>query len=191
LNEEPESQDDQGRNPDQLHKDEEKEQSKNPRAREEQQIGTQNAGDSPARTNHGNFQVRVSDNLDYGSEKTTNKIEEEKTKMAKSVFNVVSENPKIQHVSEEVQETTMEEHGGKDRERKGDQRNNVEHLSMGDLIGNGPPLKNEALTFSKIQHGLMKKNKDVDQYNPDGDQRKRRSRIIVFKGEQQELAPFS
>ena len=85
----------------------------------------------------------------------------------------------------------MEEHGGKDRERKGDQMNNVEHLSMGDLIGNGPPLKNEALTFSKIQLGLMKKNKDIDQYNPDGDQRERRTRIVIFKGEQQEFAPFS
>ena len=100
LNEEPESQDNQGGNPDQLHKDEKKEQSKNPGAREEQQIGTQNAGDSPAGTHHGNLQVWVRDDLDYGGEETANKIEEEKAKMAQGVFNVVPENPKIQHVSE-------------------------------------------------------------------------------------------
>jgi len=110
--------------------------------------------------------------------------------MAKGVFNVVPENPKIQHVSEEVQKTTMEEHGRKDSQRERDQWDNVEHLSMGDLIGNGPPLKDEALTLSNIQQRLMKKNKGIGQYYPDGDQRKRRTRIIVFQGEQQELAPF-
>ena len=110
--------------------------------------------------------------------------------MAKGVFNVVPENPKIQHVSEEVQKTTMEEHGGKESQRNGNQRGNLEHLSMSDLIGNGPPLQDEALTFGKIQRDFMKKNKPIGQYDPDGDQRKRRTRIIISKGEQQELAPF-
>ena len=54
LNEEPESQDDQGGDADQLHKNEKKDQGKNPSPREEQQIGAQNAGDSPAGTHHGN-----------------------------------------------------------------------------------------------------------------------------------------
>ena len=70
--------------------------------------------------------------------------------MAKGVFNIVPENPKVQHVPEEVQKTTMEEHRGKDSQREGNQRANVEHLSMSDLIGNGPPLKEETLTFNKI-----------------------------------------
>jgi hypothetical protein len=63
----------------------------------------------------------------------------------------------------------MEEHGGKESQRKGNQRGSMEHLSMGDLIGNGPPLKDEALTFSKIQRDLVEKNKPIGQYNPDGD----------------------
>jgi hypothetical protein len=70
--------------------------------------------------------------------------------MAKGIFDVVAEDPKIKHIPEEMQKAAMEKHGGKKSQGKGNQRGVAENLSVGDLIGDCPPLGDKALTFGKV-----------------------------------------
>jgi hypothetical protein len=70
--------------------------------------------------------------------------------MAKGIFDVVTEDPKIKHIPEEMKKAAMEKHGGKKSQGKGDRRGVVEKFSMGDLVGDRPPLGDEALTFGKV-----------------------------------------
>jgi hypothetical protein len=41
-------------------------------------------------------------------------VEQQELRMAEPVFNVVSEDPEVEHVAAEVQPTTMHEHRGED-----------------------------------------------------------------------------
>ena len=56
---------------------------------------------------------------------------------------------------------------------------------MHDLIRDGAPFKNEVLAFDDIQRNLMEKNQAIGQDEPDGNQGKGRSRVIVLEGKKQ------
>jgi len=70
--------------------------------------------------------------------------------MAQGILNIVAEDPEIKHIPEEMQKAAMEKHGGKKSQGKREQWGFVEDLSMGDLVGDRPPLGDEALTFGKV-----------------------------------------
>jgi len=66
--------------------------------------------------------------------------------MAQRILDIVSEYPEIEHVSEYMQEPSVEKHGRKKGQDGGDQRFALEHFAMGDLIRNGSPKEDKLLT---------------------------------------------
>ena len=113
LDEEPKPQDNQGGYADNLYEDENKDQSDNPGAREEEQIGSQNSADGSAGADHGDGGIRIGKNLGRPCGEPANQIKEKEAEMTESIFYVVPKNPQIKHVAEKVQESAMKKHGGK------------------------------------------------------------------------------
>lgn len=191
LEEEPEPEHEQGRDADKFYEDEDKHQGENPGRWKEKQVGAQNPGNRPAGPDHGNGRVRIGEDLGEASSEAADQVKEEKAEMAQGIFDVVAEDPEIEHVSEEVQESAMEEHGRKNGEGDRHRRKLMEDLSMDDLIGNRTPFKDKVLTFNNIQGNLVKKDQTIGQDDSNGDQGKGRGGIIVFEGQKQGSGPFS
>ena len=78
--------------------------------------------------------------------------------MAECILDVIPKDPEVEHVPEEVQETSVEEHGGEEGQGQGNQRGNVEDLYMGDLVRNCSPLEDESLAVAKVQRNLVEEN---------------------------------
>lgn len=180
LDEEPEPQNNQSGYADKANEEKDKDQSEYPRAREEEQIASQDAADGSAGSDHRDRRSGIRKNLGRPREKAANQVKKEEAKMSEGIFNVISENPEVKHIPKQVEKTTVEEHRGKKSQGKGDGRNYLYNLSTGDLVWDGPPLKDEALTCGKIQSDLMVKNKPVGQDNSDGNEGERRNGVIVF-----------
>lgn len=191
LDEEPESQNNQSGYADKANEEKDKDQSEYPRARKEEQIAAQDAADGSAGPDHGGGRARVGKDLSQPCAETANQVKKEEAKMAEGIFYVISENPEVKHIPEQVKKTTVEEHRGKKSQRKWNGRNCLNNLSTDDLVWDGPPLKNEALTCGKIQSDLMVKNKPVGQDNSDGNEGERRNGVIVFYREKHGWIPLA
>ena len=163
LDEEPETQDKQGREADEFYENENKHQSKNPGVGKEQQIGPQDPGHSPAGANHGNGGGGVGQNLGQSGKEAANQVKKEEAQMAQRIFDVVPEDPQVEHVSEEVEESAMEEHGRQQGEGEWHRREFMENFSMNDLIRDCPPSKDEILAFHNIQGNLVEKHPTIGQ----------------------------
>jgi hypothetical protein len=185
LKEEPEAQDKKRRKADELYKKDDKEQGENPSSGKKKQVSPQDPGHCPAGANHGNGRAGVGKHLGETGSETADQVEAEETEMAQRILDVVPEDPEVEHVSEEVEEPAMEEHGRKNGEGQRHRREFVEDLSSHDLIRDRAPFKNEVLTFDDIQRNLMKKNQAIGQDEPDGNQGEGRSRVIVLEGKKQ------
>ncbi len=110
--------------------------------------------------------------------------------MAEGIFDVVAEDPKIKHITEEMEESPMEKHGGKEGEINGNPGGSIKRLPRNDLVRNRPPLEDESLAFDDIQRNLMKKNPSIGQNDPDGDEGKSEGWVVVFQGDKQILVPL-
>lgn len=83
----------------------------------------------------------------------------------------------------------MEKHGGNQSKRQGNRRVFIKDLPGEDLIGDGSPLKNEALTLDDIQGDLVEKDPAIGQDEPDSHNGKGQGGVVVFQGDEQNSAP--
>ena len=110
--------------------------------------------------------------------------------MAQGIFNVVAEDPEVEHVAEDMEEASVEEHGGNKGEVDGKRRGSVKCLAGHDLVRNRPPLEDESLAFDDIQRYLMIKDPAVGQNEPQGDDGKSQGGIVVLKRDEQRSGPL-
>ena len=100
LNQKPESQHEQGGETDEFDKDENEKDRENPGSGEEEKVSAQNPGYRSAGPDHGNGGARAREDLGESGKKTADQVEKEKAEMAQGVFDVIPEDPQIEHVPE-------------------------------------------------------------------------------------------
>lgn len=84
-----------------------------PCKRKKDKIGAKNAGHGAARAHHGNSGRGIVADLSESRDQSGDQIEKEKPDMPEGILNVVAENGKIEHVAEDVKDSSVEKHGRK------------------------------------------------------------------------------
>jgi hypothetical protein len=172
LDKEPEPQDEKRRKADEFYEYENKHQGENPGVGEEQQVGPQDPGYGAAGPDHGDGRTWVGKYLGQGGRKTTDQVEKKEAEMAQRIFDVIPEDPEVEHVSEEVEEPSVEKHGGKNGQGERDPRELMEDLPVNDLVRDRPPPENKILALHDIQGDLVEKDQAIGQDQADGNQGK-------------------
>jgi len=103
LKEKPEPEHSPGGNPDEIRQQRKDHQHLHARLRITEQVGAHDSGDCTARADSGNIQVRIRVDVRHPSQEAAQKVEHEVYQMAEMVLDVVAENPKHPHISDDVQ----------------------------------------------------------------------------------------
>ena len=190
LNEKPESQNNQRGKANQADEKKDKHQGQDSRVRKKKQVSPKNPGHRPAGTDHGNRGIGDGKNLRHGGRQSAKQIENEKAKMTECILDIVTKDPEIKHVAEEVQEPAMEKHRRKNREaNRNTGRKIIEPFAVNNLVRNRPPFKDESSARLHIHRNLVEKNQNIRQNEPDCHKGKRRSRVVVFQRKKQSRFP--
>jgi len=180
LKEKPKAQDHHRRYIDEPYNNKNEKEGKNASAGKQEEIGPQDPADRPAGPDHGRGGSRIGEDLHQGGEKAGNEIEEEKPKMTEGVLDVISEYPKVKHVSQKVHEAAMEEHGGENRQGDGDGGDDMDDFPMDNLVRDGSPLKNQVLILDGTQGELVEEDRPIGQDEKDGHNGESISGVVVF-----------
>jgi len=119
LNKEPEHQEEEGRYLDKLDEEEDGDKGDNPGFRKEDKICTHHTGNCTTCSNGGDMGTGLGNNVAHTSPNAAEQIEKEVTKMPQPVFHIVSKDPEIEHVSDNVKPPAVEKQGSKEREESG------------------------------------------------------------------------
>ena len=112
MNEEPVSEKNEGRYLKNWKKDKDRDQCQNLRTRIEKKISSHHPGNRPACANGGHFGIPVCEKMDEARSHAAENIEEKVSNVTKSVLNIVPEDIKEPHISQDVKKSSVEEHGG-------------------------------------------------------------------------------
>ena len=156
----------------------------------EEQIGSQDPGHRSAGSDHGHRGLGVGKHLGQTGAQPREQIKDHESKMTQSVFDIVPENPQIQHVSDQMQKAPMEEHGRKEGQDGGEQARSVKNFPIDDLIRDRPPLEDKFLSRWEAERQLMVKDKAVGQNQPDCHEGKRVRGIVIFERKKQRGFPY-
>jgi len=157
--------------------------------REKEQIGSQDSGYRSAGPDHRGCRLGVGKHLGQSGAKPREQVEEQKSKMPQAVFDIVSENPEIQHVADQMQKAPMEEHGRKKGQEGRKQTFPVKNLPVDDLIRDRPPLEDKLLCGWEAERQLMVKDEAIGQNQCDRYEGKRVRGIIIFERQKQRRFP--
>ncbi len=125
-------------------------------ARKAQEVSAEDAGNSAAGAKHGDGRKRLGDEMAEKGRKSAEKIKEQKAEMAAQGFDVVAENPQVEHVAGQMKNAPMQKHGSNYR---------VQILSVDQKIGDCRILLNEGTKSFSWQEKLV----DKDHYVGDDD----------------------
>ena len=132
LEEEPITQDDEGRNGYEKYEDKRQ----NPCAWIKNNVGPHDTGDGAAGSECGHSGMVVEEDVRESRAYSADEIKEKVGEMAEVVFHVVAENPEEEHVSGYVQEAAVHEHAGEDGKEGGlEAAMTVERQA--DMVGDG------------------------------------------------------
>jgi hypothetical protein len=87
-----------------------------PRAGIEEEISSHDTRNGSARPDGRDIGIPICEEVDQASCQTTEKIEDEISNVAESVFNIVSEDIEKPHVHNDMKESSVKEHGSQKRE---------------------------------------------------------------------------
>jgi hypothetical protein len=76
--------------------------------------------------------------MDHPGGQTTEEIEDEISKVAQPVFNVISEDIKEPHIHDNMEKPSVEKHGGQEREILAESRKITSNFWIGVSEGNDP-----------------------------------------------------
>lgn len=85
---------------------------------EQKYIGAHHTGNGAASTNGRNRRMQIEEDVRYPRSYPTKEVEQQVTGVAKELFHVVTEDPKEEHVAEQVSRAIMQKHA----RQKGKQR---------------------------------------------------------------------
>ena len=88
------------------------------RMRMQQQIRAEHTGDRAARADHRNFRARLWDRLRQRGGDSAEQVEDKIAAMTHAVFDVVAEDPEIEHVADQMHPAAMHEHRSENGERR-------------------------------------------------------------------------
>src|SRR5215831_3133219 len=116
LDEEPKPQNEDGRDPDQAYEEAHDDEGENIGPGEKKEIGAENSRHRPACSDHGNRRACTERHLCHGRDHAGDQEEDQEPAMSQRIFDVVAEDPQVEHVPTEVQEAAVQEHRGHDGE---------------------------------------------------------------------------
>lgn len=99
--------------------------------------------------------------------------------MAESVLDVIAEDPKIEHVAEDMEDPAMHKHGGEYGEYG---VYGLGRFKRNNVVRNSAVRIDNALAVN-ICNELKQENNNIQPYQPDSDKGKSIGRIVVFIGE--------
>lgn len=113
--------------------------------REQEQVGSHDAVNSPAGSNDGNGGVGGGEDVDEVGKKAAEQVKEQETPRAAHIFNPPAVNPQRQHVTEQVQDAAVKKHVGQ-------RRNSTTVCLLHGQAGDGAELVDKGLKFGNIAH---------------------------------------
>ena len=117
LHDEPEAQHQSGRHVHHARVDAERDHHQDLRAGEEQQIGAEHAGDRAACADHGHRRGGIGDGMAEHGEDAAQHIEDGKSDMPHRIFNIVAEDPQVQHVADQMHPASVQKHARDERDK--------------------------------------------------------------------------
>src|SRR5438105_12191340 len=81
-------------------------------ARIEDEIGPEHSCNGTARSDGRDSRVRIEQDLRHCRRNSTQKIEDQVSKMAEVIFDVIAENPQKKHIARNMDQVAMQKHGG-------------------------------------------------------------------------------
>lgn len=84
----------------------------NPGTGKEDEVGTQHSRNSTGCADVRHHGGCIDENLGKKREETTKKVKEQVFTMAESVFHIIPENVEVEHIAQNVEPASVEEHGG-------------------------------------------------------------------------------
>ncbi len=110
-------------------------------------------------------------------------VKDHEARMAHDVFNVVAEDPEIQHVADQVHPSPMHEHAAQQRHVGGDaDRDRVRKIGVPEQQGwNRSILKHERFCLTRRKAGLIEEDKHAENDEGDRDDGREFSRVVVLK----------
>ena len=136
---------------------------------EEQEVGAEHAGYGPACTDHRHGGGRRDQCVGNRSCDPAEEVKKDKSDMAEPVFDVVAEDPEVEHVAEDMEKTAMHEHGGEERERGMDRLCGLH----GDNIVRYRTIGIDDLPTVRTAQHLEDEDHNVQHNNRNGDNRER------------------
>ncbi len=109
------------------------------------------------------------------------KVEEDEADVAHPVFDVVSEDPEIEHIPCDVQKSAMNEHRREECEWDGDESRWIEVFKVCYLVRDGPRHSYECELLQSPHGQLEDEDKKVYGYDYDGNEGEGICGIVVFK----------
>ena len=147
--------------------------------RKQQEVRPQHSGDSAACAYHGDHGLRIRKGISIGGRNAGKEIKEEEPGVPERIFNIVAEDPEVKHVSCNVKEPPVQEHGGNDAQRRG---NGLRPLKGDDIVRNSAVEESELLSPQGC-YELPDKYQAVYCNQPDRNKGERLCRIIIFIGD--------
>ena len=168
MHQKPEDEEEHGRNFNDLQKNENRYQRENPGKRVGHHIRAQNARDRPARSDAGHRGLRIQQRVDNSRAQTAEQVKYEVREMTQPVFNVVSENPEVPHITDQMEPAAMQEYRSEKRQRDNGKGN------MGVRPGeyrrrNNSIMHDESFEAAASKRQLVKKDADIGYDDRDRD----------------------
>jgi len=168
LHQEPKDEEEHRRNFNDLQKNKNRYERENPCKRVRHHIRAQNARDRPARSDAGDRGLRIQYRVDNSRAQTADQVKYEVREMAQAVLNVVSENPEVPHVADQMEPASMQEYRSEERQRdsgKGNMR-----LWPGEYRRrNNSIMHNESFEAAASKRQFVKKDADIGYDDRDRD----------------------
>ncbi len=163
LDDEPKSEDDEGGDLDKLDEDENGNERQHARSRIRHQIRAEHAGNGSAGADAWNCRVVVQHGVEDSGSNAAQQIEYEVREVAEAVFDVVSENPQVPHVSDQMKPPAVQKHGRE--KRYGDHGNRFVCTRPCEYKGrHNSILHQEAIEITGPEREFIEKHQDVRDY---------------------------
>lgn len=162
LEEEPKPKDKSGRNGHNSDEKKQENQGQDLCARVQDQISTEHTRYRTTGSDHGNLGIGIKNDMRDTCPQSGKKIKEDKPKRPQIIFDIIPEYPQIEHIPDEMEKPSVQEHGCKQSERRRQPRNigNGQRCEVGDLIGDRPHAQNIIFQAARREQ-LIEKHQDV------------------------------
>lgn len=130
--------------------------------------------------------MKVRIDLREGCDDSAKKVEEEKADRSHPLFDIVAKNPEIEHIPNNMEPSSVEEHGGKKREEGRKTGGEGEVVSYFEFKRNDRKLINKPFGGRLREKEFVKKESDTDGDQDDRDDREAAGPVQVFVGDHEE-----